>query len=123
MAKTSSRTDIFLKTLLRYEITHVDVSDLDFGESSAVEKIRSGLKEDRIYKFVKSLESVRKDVPIVSNSFLWSGVENAVESDFCSVYSCRKIVFIDWKFGIIGVNINPFFFENMNSKTNEFCFV
>ncbi len=53
-------TRYFLDTLLRHEVTDVDVSDLDFRDKAAVGRIRCSLKDDRIYKFVKSVNSFDK---------------------------------------------------------------
>jgi hypothetical protein len=52
-----------------------------------------------------------------------NGIENTVESDFVSINSYRKIIFIDREFSVISINIDPFFFKNMNSESVVFCFV
>ena len=52
-----------------------------------------------------------------------NGVENTVESDFGSIHSSRKIIFIDWEFCVFVIDINPFFFENMDAEPVKFSFV
>jgi hypothetical protein len=73
-------TRYFLDTLLRHEVTVVDASDLDFRDTAAVGRILGSLKGDRIYKFVKSVNSFHKTkTDMTFDSSEWIGVVNAVE--------------------------------------------
>jgi hypothetical protein len=50
-----------------------------------------------------------------------NGIENTVESDFVSINSYKIILSIE--IHVISINIDPFFFKNMNSESVVFCFV
>jgi hypothetical protein len=50
-----------------------------------------------------------------------NGIENTVESDFVPL-TVTENHFIG-EFSVISINIDPFFFKNMNSESVVFCFV
>ena len=76
-----SSTRSFLNVLLAHHVAEIIIDD-DYGTQSYVckiDKIRSTLKDDRLYKFVKPLKSLKADELPMSDSIEWAGVANAVE--------------------------------------------
>ena len=91
----------FLDVLLPHKVTEITLDD-DYGSQSYVrkiEEIRSSLKDDRVYKFVKSIKSLKVDELPMEDSIEWKGVSNAVEvyklpssrcGRLCSVQNRKK---------------------------------